>query len=106
MWRLTQQVIMGIGFLTFLMAQQASTYSTTLTQEPDYLVVPGNRLGKWELGKNLDAYAFGRAASQWEGKTAKGMAYYDGYNFISSFHRFGTVWSLTSANRIKQCSSS
>ena len=48
-------------------------------QENDYLIVPGQRVGWWELSKPLDAYGFGQGG-RWEG-TAGGGAYYDGYSF-------------------------
>lgn len=51
-----------------------------LAQENDYLIVPGQRVGRWELGKPLDAYGFGPPPRGWDG-TAGGRPYYRGYTF-------------------------
>jgi len=56
----------------------------SLAQESDYLIVPGQRLGRWEIGKALDTYGFGEPRARWEGKTQDGRVYYDGYSLLLS----------------------
>ncbi len=63
-----------------LLAVSLLPISTSVAQENDYLIVAGQRVGKWELGKAVDAYGFGRQGGKWEG-TAGGRAYYDGYAY-------------------------
>lgn len=50
-------------------------------QENDYRIVPGQRVGRWELRKSLGAYELGRPSWEWEGRTTGGAPYYDGYLF-------------------------
>jgi hypothetical protein len=56
--------------------------SSTLAQDNDYLIVPGQRVGRWELGKPLDAYGFGQPLARWEGRAQDGRPYYDGFTFL------------------------
>ncbi len=42
--------------------------SSSMAQTNDYLIVPGQRLGRWELGKPLSAYDFGQPRSHTEQK--------------------------------------
>ncbi len=72
--RVTAFLVIGLLALGLL------PISSGLAQENDYLIVPGQRVGPWELGKTLDAYRFGQQGSRWEG-TAGGRPYYDGYSF-------------------------
>lgn len=70
----------GTAFLVIgLFAVGLLPISSGFAQENDYLIVPGQRVGRWELGKPLDAYGFGQGG-RWEGTTG-GRAYYDGYSF-------------------------
>lgn len=72
--------------------QQAVVGSPTTAQQPapapapallldtDYRIVPGQRVGKIELGKPLEAYGLGRPSNQWV-REANRVPYYDGYSY-------------------------
>jgi hypothetical protein len=47
-----------------------------LAQPDDYLIVPGERVGRWLLGKPFDIRGLGRSAWRWAGK-GRDIAYYD-----------------------------
>jgi len=53
--------------VTFSLLAAAS--SPTIAQPNDLLIVPGQRLGRWELGKPLAAYDLGQPGSHTEQKT-------------------------------------
>lgn len=54
--------------------------SSGFAQENDYLIVPGQRVGRWNVGLPLDAYGLGPPPRGWEG-AGGGMPYYRGYDF-------------------------
>src|SRR3990170_1632690 len=56
--------------------------SVGIAQEGNYLIAPGQRVGRWELGKPVEAYSFGQPQGRWEGKTDKGVPYFDGFTFL------------------------
>ncbi len=66
-----------IGLLTVALLPNPTS---GFAQENDYLIVPGQRVGRWEVGRPIDAYGFGQQVSRWEGTTG-GRPYYDGYSF-------------------------
>ena len=71
----------GTTFLVIgLLAVGLLPISSGFAQENDYLVVPGQRVGRWELGRQVDTYQFGQRGSRWDG-TSGGTVYYDGYAF-------------------------
>ena len=65
-----------------MLAASLLVVSSGKAQESDYLIVSGQRLAKWELGKPLDAYELGQSRGRWEGRTADGKGYYEGYGFM------------------------
>lgn len=52
----------------------------TRAQENDYLIVPGQRVGPWELGNNLETYRFGQPFSRWV-QAEGNQVWADGFNF-------------------------
>jgi len=52
------------------------TSATGHAQETDYLIVPGQRVGRWQLGVPFDLRGLGRQAWRWEGK-GRDIPYYD-----------------------------
>jgi len=64
--------------VTFSLLAAAS--SPTIAQPNDLLIVPGQRLGRWELGKPLAAYDLGQPGSHTEQKT-RDIAWNDYYTF-------------------------
>lgn len=75
------RAVWAMGILIVLMAFLPVSPGRAQAQDSDYLIVPGQRVGRWELGKPLDAYGLGQARSRWEGR-ADGTAYYDGHTFL------------------------
>ncbi len=63
-----------------------------VAQENDYRIVPGQRVGRWELGKALSAYRLGRPTWQWESRTATGVPYSD--NYVFNLQRANIEWEL------------
>lgn len=52
-------------------------------QESDHRIIPGQRVGHWELGKPLLTYQLGPARYRWEDKD-NGIPIIDAYNFLAS----------------------
>jgi endo-1,4-beta-xylanase len=50
-------------------------------QQDDYRIVPGQRIGRWELRKPLSAYDLPRPSGRWESATPAGVPYADDYLF-------------------------
>ena len=50
-------------------------------QQDDHRIVPGQRIGRWELKKPLSAYDLPRPSARWESATPAGVAYADNYLF-------------------------
>lgn len=69
-----------LAILAIFLFLQVSLIPSTKAQQNDYLIVPGERVGRFELGKRIDAYGFGQPGSRWDGKTSDGRVYYDGYS--------------------------
>lgn len=61
-----------------------------VAQENDYRIVPGQRMGRFELGRSLDAYGLGRPSWQGTGATARGLPFWDNYFFVAQALRIDT----------------
>jgi hypothetical protein len=70
----------GTFLVIGLLAAGLLPLSSGFAQENDYLIVPGQRVGRWELGKPVGTYQFGQQGSRWDG-TSGGTVYYEGYAF-------------------------
>jgi hypothetical protein len=53
----------------------------TSAQENDYRIVPGQRIGRWELRRPLSVFGLGQPSWEWESRTPAGVAYADNYLF-------------------------
>lgn len=64
------------GIVVVVLALAFLSSATGLAQEADDLIVPGQRVGRWQLGVPFDVRGLGRQAWRWEGK-GRDIAYYD-----------------------------
>ncbi len=59
-------------------------------QTNDYRIIPGQRLGKYELDKPLAAYNLGQPSWQGTGTTQRGLAFWDFFFFVGQALRIDT----------------
>lgn len=71
--------IVGSGMVLLMVFLLA--VSVGVTQENDYRIVPGQRVGRFELGKPLDAFNLGRATWQSTVSTAGGLPFRNIFQF-------------------------
>lgn len=64
-----------------LFEEARPAYAEGVSPENDYRIVPGQRIGRFELGRPLDAYGLGRPTWQGTGTTARGLPFWDNYFF-------------------------
>ena len=83
---------------------------TSFAQEYDYVIVPGQRVGRWPLGRPMDIAALGRPSWRWEGK-GRDIPYFDVQFFpmapdagleVRTCRNGGTGLSVLVARRVDQ----
>jgi hypothetical protein len=82
--RLADRRLQGVVVhLVVLVGLLWSSFSTGVAQENDYRIVPGQRIGRFNLGRPLDAYGLGQPSWQGTGTTASGLPVWDNYFFVT-----------------------
>ncbi|MDR7523290.1 MAG: alginate lyase family protein, partial [Armatimonadota bacterium] len=80
-----------VGFLiVFLVGLLGWSIQVGTAQENDYRIVPGQRIGRFELGRPLEAYGLGQPTWQGTITTARGIPFRDYHIFVAHGVRFDT----------------
>jgi hypothetical protein len=66
-----------------LCAFSAWLFSDAPAEENDYRIVPGERIGRFQLGRPLDAYGLGPPSWHFTGTTRHGLPAWDSYFFVT-----------------------
>lgn len=74
------RAVVGGGMVLLMVSLLA--VAAGVAQENDYRVVPGQRVGRFELGKPVGAFNLGQNSWQWRSVTGEGLPFIDASFFL------------------------